>query len=98
MGKAAWHRPAGFAPPARTGERWLGHGMRFLQDIRLKQSKGRDTISGRLRCAPVREKERPVKTVSALVAIALVLTLAGCANPRGVRCSIFTTGFPLCGI
>jgi hypothetical protein len=39
-----------------------------------------------------------MKNVGILFVVASALMLAGCGGGRGVRCSVFTPGFPLCGI
>ncbi|MEQ1951312.1 hypothetical protein [Mesorhizobium sp. CN2-181] len=43
-------------------------------------------------------ESRAVKKVSPLIVILLAMVLAGCGGGRGVRCSVFSQGFPLCGI
>jgi hypothetical protein len=39
-----------------------------------------------------------MKKIAVPMVIALALMLAGCGGGRGVRCSVFTPGFPLCRI
>jgi hypothetical protein len=39
-----------------------------------------------------------IKLSRIMLVIAVAIALAGCGGGRGVRCSVFTPGFPLCGI